>query len=175
VRDCEEIVQSENLNHSQRVVLSSHVVDSSNIIHSDQITACRNISESSEIDDSQFIYYSNQVSNSLFCGFLKNCSYCLFCTNLKNRTYCIFNKEVSKEDYFKLYNSLLARLESETSNPIRIIESSYDASKRFKFSLAPDQVFNGLSADFYGWIGSLPQYDENLFLEIFFKNLPDKI
>lgn len=62
------------------------------------------------IYDTNKSIYSEYLENCFECSFsfdLKNCSNCLFCWNLRNQSYCILNKQVSKEEYIKTYNSII--------------------------------------------------------------------
>jgi len=51
---------------------------------------------------------SRNVEYSMY---MINCSNCFGCLNLRKKEYCILNKQYSKEEYFKLRQEIIARLE----------------------------------------------------------------
>lgn len=51
------------------------------------------------------------------------------------------------------------------------IQSEKHLDNRFSYDLRFDRMFEQLSDDFYGWVSSLKQYDEQLFLLLFFTTL----
>lgn len=155
--------------HSDTVVESSGVWHSERIRHSSSIQWSHDILNSSSIQESGYIYQSDDLSDCWFGGFMKNCEHCLFCSDIRDKEYCIFNKQVSEEEFEKVKEDLVFNLLAENSDFIRINKEEYDPVKRFIINGRLDGVFDGLSPEFFGWIGSLEEYDEDIFFQIFFK------
>jgi hypothetical protein len=62
------------------------------------------------------IYCCNGVwscSHLYYSQYLENCSFCLGCIWLKNKSFCILNKQYSKEEWYKLADTIFASMEKE--------------------------------------------------------------
>lgn len=161
---------SEDVDSSSVVVHSEGVRDSTEICDSDYVNWSRNILFCSNIDDSQFIYHSNNLVDCYFCGFVQNCNHCMFCSGIEGRSYYIFNKPVDIKTFEALKQILLLNLNDEYSTFISLDgDEVLNGDKRFIFNLRYDSVFNGLSDEFFGWVGTLPNYSDEKFLNLFFK------
>lgn len=170
------IVLSNNINGSEDIYSSSIVVhsegvhDSVEICDSDYINWSRNILLCNNINDSQFVYHSNNLADCYFCGFVQNCNHCMFCSGIEDRSYYIFNKPVDIKTFEALKQILLLNLDDEHSTFIALDgDEILNGNKRFIFNLRYDSVFNGLSDGFFGWVGTLPNYSDEKFLNLFFK------
>ena len=164
------VVDSDNVNGSELVVESDNVFMSEQIAYSTDINWCENIMFSKALEDCGYVYNSSNLEDSYFCGFMKDSNHCLFCNNLENKEYYIFNEEVEKDVFAKVMEDLRERLQSEEPRMIEVLEDQYMADKRFSLGRRFDNVFRGLSKDFYGWIGTLPNYSDDKFIELFFKD-----
>jgi hypothetical protein len=94
----------------------------------------------------------------------------MFCVGLEDKEYYIFNKPVSQKEYELIEDKLVALLEVENSTMIKVNSSKYTAEERFKLNRRFDTVFEGLSKEFYGWIGTLPNYSDEVFVDLFFRD-----
>lgn len=166
-----DVAYSNDISSSEFIIKSSNVKDSSQVLSSTLINWSNHITNSTNIRDSSYIYCSDNISNSAMCGFIHNSRNCMFCFNKQGLEYCMFNQPVSPSVFEEVYETLLAKLEDENvqfitegkgivTNP----EIKYNYSNRF------DAIFNGLSEDFYGWVGTLPNYSEDVFLDLMFRN-----
>ena len=169
VRDSSNLLLSRSVRKSEKIMNSQFIDYSEQVNFSENVHWSKYITYSQRISDSEFLYKCERVTNSYFCGFLKDCNTCLFCDGLEGADSYIFNKPVSRNDFERVMDELLFHLRNES---IRFIEVDYKNSyerTRFKTKNRLDDIFNGLSSDFYGWISTLPNYEDNLFLSLFFK------
>lgn len=172
VENCDEVKLSNDVSDCTFVMNSTNVRDSVEICESDFINWSKNIMFGRNINDSQFIYKSNDLVDCYFSGFLRNCKHCMFCSNLEDAEYYIFNKQVGRDTFETWKESLMFMLsdEDEFSSFITVrADEKINAYRRYAYSLRFDSVFNGLSEDFYGWISNLPNYSDEKFLNLFFK------
>lgn len=166
----ENIVNSKNINDSNRVADSENIKTSQDIINSYHISWSKDINSCSNLEESSFCYKCRDLNDCFFCGFVTNSKHCMFCNNISNAEYQIFNQQVSKEKYEEINEALWLQLSNENVHLIDIDETKHIYS-RFSYDYRFDRMFEQLSEDFYGWVGSLPQYDEQIFLLLFFTTL----
>ena len=172
INNCEEVNLANSIDNSNLIIKSTNVRDSYSICESDYINWSKNILFGRNINDSQFIYKSNDLVDCYFSGFLRDCKHCMFCSNLEGAEYYIFNKQVGRDTFETWKESLMFMLsdEDEFSSFITVYsDEKINVYKRYKYNLRFDNVFNGLSEDFYEWIGNLPNYNEQNFLNLFFR------
>ena len=81
----------------------------------------------------------------------------------------IFNKEVSIAEFEQYKEELMNRVVFENNDFIKINPRKLDAEERYKFSFRFDSVFDGLSPEFYGWVGTIINYNEDDFMNLFFR------
>ena len=165
-----DVAHSANVYGASRVFESQQVRDSYDIARSNDIQWSRVILNSSFLRDCSYTYMSDNSTDCHFCGFMRNSRHCLFCVGLEDKEYYIFNQPVSQMEYETVKEILTARLEDEKPTMIRISESKHTAEERFRVSRRFDSVFNGLSPEFFGWVGTLPNYSDNAFLDLFFRD-----
>lgn len=170
VHDSKNVSDSENVTDSDTVLKSRDVSMSEQIARSKSIDWCENIFWSARLRDCSFIYQSEDLNTSHFCGFVKNSDHCLFCSGLENKSYYIFNEEVTPQEFEEVLSTLLEMLHVEGASMIKVNDDKYIATERFDFSPRYDSVFDGLSKEFYGWIGTLPNYSDDKFLNLFFRD-----
>lgn len=170
INDSNEILNSRFVDESIKVIGSNHIENCDNILNSDYIKWSKYVSRSFNIEDSSFLYVSENVQDCHFGGFLKNCKHCLFCFGLTDKEYCIFNKEVDLDEYKAVLKELIYKLKLEHPNFIEIKEKEYLSEDRFLLNDRLDGVFDGLSEDFYGWIGTIEYFDDIEFLRLFFRD-----
>ena len=170
VSNCNDIAHSTNIKDSNKILESHDIAESNDVARSNFISWSSAILNSLLLEDCSFIYKSDNLNDCHFCGFIKNSKHCLFCTELEDKEYYIFNHEVSPTVYEKYREELLLQLQAETPCMINIFSTKYTAEERFELSTRFDAVFNGLSDAFYGWIGTLPNYSDEVFINLFFKN-----
>ena len=174
IYECTDVNESKDVYHSEGVHDSEKILKSKNISHSKSVLCSNgtqwseNISYSYDLDNCQYVYKSNNSYNCFFSGFLRNCSNCICCTNLVNCDFYIFNQPVSAVVFERVKEELLNRLVDEESSFITVNEQIH-REDRVKYDFRLDNIFDGLSDDFYGYIGTLPNYDEGNFLSIFFR------
>lgn len=161
--DSDKVIKSNNITDSEQVACSSYIDWSDNIFYSISLTDCG------------YVYQSENLSDSYFCGFVKNSNHCLFCTNIEDKSFYIFNKEVEPQIFEEVLEQLHLMLQAETPRMIEIAEDKFDGEERFNFNARYDSVFNGLSKEFYGWVGTLPNYSDDVFVELFFRDRNEKI
>ena len=170
ISNCDDIAHSTNVKDSNKILESHDIAESNDVARSNFISWSSSILNSFLLEDCSFIYKSDNLNDCHFCGFIKNSKHCLFCTELKDKEYYIFNHEVSPTVYEKYREELLLQLQAETPCMINVFSTKYTAEERFELSTRFDTVFNGLSDAFYGWIGTLPNYSDEIFINLFFKN-----
>lgn len=170
ISNCNDIAHSTNIKDSNKILESHDIAESNDVARSNFISWSSAILNSLLLEDCSFIYKSDNLNDCHFCGFIKNSKHCLFCTELEDKEYYIFNHEVSPTIYEKYREELLLQLQAETPCMINVFSTKYTAEERFELSTRFDTVFNGLSDAFYGWIGTLPNYSDEVFINLFFKN-----
>lgn len=164
------IVKSEDVSDSDRVIKSENVSASEQVLNSKNIKWCDNVFNSLELEDCGFIYQSEGLNRSYFCGFMKNSSHCLFCSGLEGKEYYIFNEEVTQEEFERVLEELQERLNAEDPLMIRVEEEEVFPENRYLYLSRFDSVFGGLSKELYGWIGTLPNYTDEKFVDLFFQD-----
>lgn len=162
-----EIFNCFKVDDSNTVINSKYISDSDNILNSNNVEWSSYVTASKEVTDSSLIYNSKNVKNCKIGGFLTNCDHCLFCIGLKDKDYYVFNQPVEKITYEEIAYQLEIILLNETHSFIDVDPQIYTPTGRYKYSNAPDAVLSGLSPQFYGRIGKMPLYDENVFLQLF--------
>ena len=168
------IVHSSSIKNSNIIVESQEIDDSDNIARSNNISWSSVILNSARLNECSYTYMSQDLIDCHFCGFMKNSRHCMFCVGLEDKEYYIFNQQVTPMEYERIKEKLVSILEEETSKMIRVDESKHTAEERFKLNRRFDSVFNGLSSDFYGWVGTLPNYSDNAFVDLFFRDRETK-
>lgn len=169
VSSSSDVWESRNVQSSSKIMLSSEVLSSSDVLSSQNIYGSEVINNCSFIEGAKAIYKSNNLTNSYFCGFCNNLNNSIFCLNLNDKNYQIFNKDVDPNTFEVVREELLAKLVDEDFKFITVNPAGYYPEDRYKTSIRFDYMFENLSSDFYGWVGSLPNYSEELFLSLFFK------
>ena len=170
IKNSEEVAHSTDIKNSYKVMESQSIDYSHDIARSNQIAWSNNILNSSHLDDCSFVYKGNDLVDCHFCGFVNNSRRCLFCTNIKDKEYYIFNKEVSPAEYEEFKEILISKTEDEKSGLILINQSKHLSEERFRLNRRFDSIFNGLSKEFYGWVGTAPNYSDDVFLNLFFRD-----
>ena len=181
-----EVVNSINVDNSSLVYESSKISVSNEILRSKRISWSDVILYSSDISDSKFIYQSEELTNCYFCGFCKRCKNCIFCDGIEDEEYMIFNQKVSPKDFSEILEQLLNKI---TLNEVELVKEEYPQEnglisivnknsmryiERYNISPRYDSVFDNLLPNFYGWVGSLPNYSEDVFINLFFRKLEKK-
>lgn len=167
IEESQNILSSSKIKHSNRVVGGKEVSHSSQINRSNYVDWSNNILASSTIEECNYIYHSFKVSDCHFSGFLRGCKNCIFCSNLEDKQFHVFNEEVSPVEFVRLKEELQFRLAAETPDYVRVDSAALLPLNRFKTSARPDRIFDGLSPELYGWIGTVQNFREDLFLQIF--------
>ena len=169
IYDCTEVFNSNCINNSTKIVDSFDVADSFNIQNCKHIGWSRNLINCSFVEESAFVYNSEKVKEIYFSGFLNNCNYCLFCSGLTDCNYYIFNVQVEQSVYEYWRELLLEQLNAELGNMI-VVKEYTDEGNPVITTRRFDQIFDGLSDEFYKWVQTIPHFDENKFSIIFFKD-----
>lgn len=168
VQSSRNIVNCNNITHCDEVYHSFNIENSNNISQSKDCHWSNNIFQCENIDDSMFIYMSNNCDASAFLGFCEDTSNSMFSTGLKGARWMIFNEEVAPAQFLRYFDALTQRLELETTHIYKIHEAEgFDVARRYEIKFRPDVIFEGLSADFFGWISKLPGYSDEKFLSLF--------
>lgn len=165
-----EVAHSNDINRSAIIIESQNVEYSCNIARSHDIKWSKVVLNSSNLDGCNYVYMSQDLIDCSFCGFMKNSRHCMFCVGLEDKEYYIFNKPVSQKEYELIEDKLVALLEAEESTMIRLNESKHTAEERFELNRRLDSIVNGLSKEFFGWVGTLPNYSDDVFLDLFFRD-----
>lgn len=169
VKDSSDVWESNIVLNSKNIMLSKNVNNSDDVLYSTDVFWSQVINNSSNIEGAKAIYKSNNITNSYFCGFCNNLNNSLFCLNLNGKNYQIFNKDVKPYVFEETREMLLARLQSEDFKFISVDPSGYHPKDRYKTFVRFDHMFENLSSEFYGWVSTLPNYSEELFLSLFFR------
>lgn len=170
VEKSNNVCDSNNIKSSTNIVESLNVSNSNDVFSSYLIDQSEIISYSSNIKKCEYIYKSDNLEDSYFCGFCENTKHCLFCLGLKDKEYMIFNQEVSPSDFYWWKEELFFSLNGERKDFIQIHPFEPLKEERFIYSSRLDAIFEGLSQNFYGWVSNLPNYSEEVFLGLFFRN-----
>ena len=170
VNNSADVAHSSGINRSLIVVESQNVEFSRRVARSHNIKWSEVILNSSNLDGCNYVYMSQDLIDCSFCGFMKNSRHCMFCVGLEDKEYYIFNKPVSQKEYEIVKDKLVALLEEEKSTMIRVNDSKHTAEERFELNRRLDSIVNGLSKEFFGWVGTLPNYSDNIFLDLFFRD-----
>ena len=169
VKNSSNLLLSRSVSNSNKVLNSELVKFSEQIQLSEDINWSKNIIYSKHINESSFIYKGEDVLNCHFCGFGTKITNCLFCIGIEGSSFKIFNKPIVSKDFYKIQEELTFMLQQENSQFITIDHTKIDMG-RFIQKYRLDDIFIGLSSNFYGWISTLPNYDEEVFLSLFFKD-----
>ena len=166
----ENIYKSAHIKNSEKVIGSENISTSFNIVNSKNITWGNCIINSSNIDEGEYLYKCDKLVGCEFCGFVTNSENCLFCYGVDSTRNQIFNQEVDLQEFDRIKEELLYRLGLENPTFIQIDNSMpiVFPNSRFNYTYRFDGVFNGLSDEFYGWISTIPQYNEDIFINLFF-------
>ena len=168
VKRSTEILNSNIVECSNEVYFSNDISYCSNISRSTNCDWSNNIFQSRNINESYFIYLSDNCQNSAFLGFCHKVSHCLFCSGLEGAQWMIFNESVEPALYMYYEDALRDKLERENTHIYMINPyENYMPNDRYTIKMRPDVIFDGLSADFYGWISQLPGYTDEKFLGLF--------
>ena len=167
VRESQEVLNSFSIKYSDKIVKTKEATHSSQVYNSNLVSWSNNISSSSLVEGCSFVYQSSNVTECYFSGFLKDCRHCLFCSNLSDKEYYVFNQPVTPREYERIREELQYRLGAEVSDFVKVDTGTHDSLKRFDVSARFDAIFDGLSPEFYGWIGTVKGCTEDLFLQIF--------
>ena len=170
ISNCDNVAHSTNIKDSNKILESHDIAESNDVARSNFISWSSAILNSFLLEDCSFIYKSDNLKDCHFCGFMKNSKHCLFCTELEDQEYYIFNHKVSPSVYEKYREDLLLQLQAENPCMINVFHTKYTAEARFELSARFDNIFNGLSDIFYGWVSTLPNYSDEVFINLFFKN-----
>lgn len=169
VKDSVDVWESNGVYDSNKIMLSENIFDSEDIIYSQDVSWSQVINNSQNIEGAKAIYKSNNITNSFFCGFCNDLENSLFCLGIDGKNYQIFNKEVSPAVFERVREELLSKLLHEEFNFISVNAAGYYPEDRYKTSVRFDHMFENLSSEFYGWISTLPNYSEDIFLSLFFR------
>ena len=169
-----EIWDSFTIQDSRYIFSSDHIENSKAIAHCANIKDGLNLQETYRAVNAKFCFESSDLIDCSFCTQSYDLTNAMFCTEVSNLDFAIFNQKISSQEYEAIHEDLEFRLLMENSPSFytvkRQILSIPDA--RYQLNYGPGAVFSGLSKNFFGWIGTLPNYSEELFLKIFF---PSKI
>lgn len=170
IKDSDNIYNCERVRRSHLILDSQDIVKSRQVARSNLITYGECITNSFLLEDCQHIYFSDNLYDCWLSGFLKNSKHCICCFGLKDSDYYIFNEKVDPVEFERIKEELHYRLTSENPTFVQFDQKSRLPEERFHADTRFDSVFEGLSADFYGWLSTLPNYSEEAFLNVFFKD-----
>ena len=170
VQDSSYIKESKNISKSEKIVSCNDVKVSSQIARSQKISWSELIVNCNSIENSKFCYLSNDLIDCGFCGFCDNVSNSLFCVGLKNKSYHIFNEPVAPTTFEIWKEKLDYALMSENPVLIKVNKDEKYAETKFEVSNRFDAIFEGLGPDFYGFVSTVPNYSDESFLNLFFRN-----
>ena len=165
-----DVAHSSTISRASRIIESQEINDSSDIARSDNISWSTVILNSNHLDNCSYTYMSDNLIDCHFCGFMHNSRHCLFCVGMEDKEYYIFNQPVSPMEYERTKEILMSVLDEEKSKMILVKQDKHTAEERFRLNRRFDSVFNGLSSSFYGWVGTLPNYSDNTFIDLFFRD-----
>ena len=95
---------SENCGYGQSVLDSKDCWDCLFVQSSE---GCMHAIDSTKCYQTHFSQNCTGCTDSAFLYDCRNCQNCLFCYNLRNKNYHIFNQPVSKEDFFRMKETVL--------------------------------------------------------------------
>jgi len=169
-----EVWDSYAIHDSRYVFSSNHVRNSKAIANCANIKDGLNLQETYRADNAKFCYLSSDLIDCSFCTQSYDLTSAMFCTEVSNLDFAIFNQKVSSQEYETIHEDLEFRLLMENAPSFYTIKRQMLSTPeaRYQLNYEPGAIFSGLSKNFFGWIGTLPGYSEELFLKIFF---PSKI
>lgn len=174
VRYGTDIAHSRHIKNSNRIIESQNITDSNDVGRSNNIAWSSVILNSNYLNDCSYTYMSQVSTDCHFCGFMKNSRHCMFCTGLEDKEYYIFNKPVNQSQFEMIKEKLMVMLEEETSKMIKVNKSKHTSEERFRLNRRFDSIINGLSKEFFGWVGTLPNYSDDVYMDIFFRDRETK-
>lgn len=161
------VLGSENINDGYKVISSTNISTSEEIFNCDAIYWSKNIAFSTNIEDSEYLYVSRDSRNCFLSGFLNGCDNCLLCYGLRGVSNYIFNQEVTYAEFQKWKEKIMFYLYKENCKLIRL-DYIYHNTNRFSVDTKVTSIFKDLSKDFFGHLGTIPYYNESIFLDLFF-------
>ncbi len=99
--------------YSENCQYGDTVLESKNCVDNSWINKCELSTQLINSDTCYQTFFAQDCENCIDCWFIydcKNCQNCLFSSNLRNQQFYIENKPVSKEEFFKIKESLLNSL-----------------------------------------------------------------
>ena len=157
------------IQYSNIILQSSNVNDSNYVVGSTLVSWSDVVFQSTNVRDSSYVYCADNVLDCHMCGFVENSRHCLFCFNISGQEYRIFNKKVDPMVYEDIRTELMAQLSGEMPEFIKLTDAQIYPENRFQYRRRFDSIFDGLSPDFYGWVGTILGYSEDTFFDLFFK------
>lgn len=119
--DCFDVTESFDVKESRNMKFCERIYNwpNSDCYDVDQFWAkISRIYESANIwvdcENTMFSLYSYNLVNVEYSIFCFNCEDCFWCVWLKFQKYCIFNKQYTKQEYFKLKEKIINKMESES-------------------------------------------------------------
>lgn len=169
-----EVWDSYAIHDSRYVFSSDHVRNSKAIAYCANIKDGLNLQETYRADNAKFCFKSSDLIDCSFCTQSYDLTSAMFCTEVSDLDFAIFNQKVSPQEYEAIHEDLEFRLLMENAPSFYTIKRQVLSipEGRYQLDYGPGAVFSGLSKNFFGWVGTLPGYSEELFLKIFF---PSKI
>lgn len=156
---------------NSKFIFNCHDIDNSQgILNSANVKNSTNIQDGFVVEDSQFCSGA-VLFNCYFCTESEDLTNAMFCTGLESaKPFQIFNQPIDQFEWQDLREELEFRLLVESNPSFFTIKSHLNSVPLYRYTLneAPGAIFSGLSKDFFGWVGTLPHYSEELFLKIFF-------
>ena len=168
VSNSSDIVFSRHVSKSQFIFNSENIEFSHDVFRGSDIKWSNFISFCERVEDSSFVYRSNDCYRSHFLGFSSRCTNCLFSTNLQGAEWFIFNEPVAIKDYVRVEEEMNWKLDEVTDHIAKVDPKVSSAVKRYTGYNRLDAIFDVLGAEFFGWVGTLPNYSEEKFLNLFF-------
>ena len=167
IQNSNNVLVSENITDSYKIVTSTNTSFSEEIFTSDAIYWSKYIAFSTNIEDSEYLYVSKDSRNCFLSGFLNGCDNCLLCYGLHGVSNYIFNQEVTYADFQKWKEKIMFYLYKENCKLIKLDYSQHNTD-RFSVDTKITSIFKDLSQDFFGQLGTIPFYNEEIFLNLFF-------
>lgn len=173
VQNSEDVSNSTHIFDSRRVRKSDYIYKSVNVESSRDVAYSAAVAWSevilscNTVEDAKLVYRSNNIVDCYCCGFLENCSSCMFCSSLKDKGYYIFNKEVIPRRFDAVKEVFLSKFAGEIEHSYLL---NYDKSTgNVELNGRYDDMFDALGTEFFEWVSSLEEFDEDVFMQVFLR------
>lgn len=170
-----QIFNSSQIKDSERIYISNEIKDSKNILLSNNIQNCKSIINCENCQNSCFIQSNTELNkcenifNSYFINNGNNLNNCLFCSNINDVNYYCFNQQIS-ESKFLDYKLKIEKYLYDYNNNYIINWGQQKMPIDFPVINDKEIFYKTLPQEFVEWVYSLPEFDIEIWQQIYNNN-----